>query len=147
MSNMSLLHFTVNAFWLLCCCTRSCVHAQVLPATSSDMLSRDRELISAQHDATFIPASQQGSSNTDSMARSKPASLLSMDNGSAASKIGSFSGYDQMQGMQSSADSAQGQQMGDSGLAGWRQQSMSGIAGSQVLAGSHNRGGRHTHQE
>ena len=115
----------------------------MLPATSSDMLSRDRELISAQHDATFIPASQQSSSNPETLARSKPASLLSMDNGSAASKIG----YDQMQGIQSSADTAQGQQIGDSGLPGWRQQSMSGIAGSQSLAGSHNRGGRHTHQE
>ena len=110
-------------------------------------MSRDREFISAQHDPTLFSSSRQVSGNSNSMARAKPASLLSLDNGSAAGKLGSFSSYDKVQAVSSVASTAQGQQLGSSEAGNWGPQSMSGINGSQMLAGMQGTAGRHTHED
>lgn len=120
----------------------------MLPATSSDLVSMDRELISAQHDRAFMSAPHQAAGNADSMNRSKPGSLLSMDTGNAASNAGSFSSYDKLQGMPSLSDNMHVQHANDSGTAAWGQQSMNGLAGAlSVSTISHGTRGRHTHDE
>ena len=113
------------------------------------MVSRERELIAAQHDATFIPADQQGPAHPDSRAPSKPASLLSVDSGLAAGKMSSFSSHNKVQSMQALASIGQGQQLGEAegGGLGWGQQNVSRIAGLQNLADAQSSSGRHTHQE
>lgn len=120
----------------------------MLPATSSDMMSRERDFISAQLDPTLFFNNQQLSGNSDSMVRAKPASLLSMDNGSAASKLGSFSSYDKVQVVSSHASTAQGQHLGSS-EAGNRglQSMMNSIDGPQRLAGMLGTNDRHTHED
>ena len=117
----------------------------MLPATSSDMMSRDREFISAQHDPTFFSSNQQVSGNSDSMARAKPVSLLSLDNGSIAGELGSFSSYDKVSSV---TRTAQGQQLGSSKAGHWDSESMvSCIDGSQRLADMQGTAGRHTHDD
>lgn len=119
-----------------------------MPATSSDIMSRDPEFISAQHDSTLSSSSRQVSGNSHSMARAKPASLLSLDNGSAAGKLGSFSSYDKVQALSSVASTAQGQHLDSSEAGGWGSQSMiSAIDGSQMLTGMQGTAGRHTHED
>ena len=121
---------------------------QVLPATNSDMMSRDRELISAQHDGRYFSSSQQASGDFEGMGNAKLTSLLSMDNGSAADKLGSFTGYDQVQTVSSLAGgTAPGQQSGMSGMANWGPDSTNNIDGLPNQAGLQGRGGRHTHAD
>lgn len=120
---------------------------QVLPATSSDMMSRDGEFISAQHDPTFVSSNQQVSGSSDSMARAKPASLLSLDT-SGTGKLGSFSSYDKVQAVSSVASTAQGQQLGSNKAGNWGSESMmSSVHASQRLAGMQGTIGRHTHED
>ncbi len=108
----------------------------------------DRELISAQHDRAFMSAPHQGAGNADSLNRSKPGSLLSMDTGNAAGNAGSFSSYDKLQGMPSLSDNMHVQHANDNGTAAWGQQSMNGFAGAlSVSTISHGTSGRHTHDE
>ena len=120
---------------------------QVLPATSSDLMSRERELISAQHDATRFSSGQQVSGNSDSVDHPKPASFLSIDHGSAVGKLGSFSSYNKVQDVSSFASTAQEQQLGASVSANWGPPSMSSMDRSQNLAGMQSSGGRHTHND
>ncbi len=117
---------------------------QVLPATSSDLASMDREFISAQRERAFMSSPQQGLATPDTMTRSKPASLLSMDNGSAAADAGSFASYQKLQGMQSFTDSVKMQRAGDSGMGTWSQNSN---AAAQNIALGQSMGNRHTHDE
>ncbi|DBB10129.1 TPA: hypothetical protein ACH3X3_001713 [Trebouxia sp. C0006] len=121
---------------------------QVLPATSSDLVSMDRELISAQHNRAFMSAPHQAAGNAESLTRSKPGSLLTMDTGNAAGDAGSFSSYDKLQGMPSLSDNMHVQHANDNGMAAWGQQSMNGFAGAlSVSTISHGTRGRHTHDE
>ncbi len=95
-----------------------------------------------------MSAPHQAAGNADSMNRSKPGSLLSMDTGNAASNAGSFSSYDKLQGMPSLSDNMHVQHANDSGTAAWGQQSMNGLAGAlSVSTISHGTRGRHTHDE
>ena len=121
----------------------------MLPATSSDLVSMDRELISAQHDRAFMPAPHQHAGNADSLNRSKPGSLLSMDTGDAAGDAGSFSSYDKLQGMPLLPDNMHVQHANDNGMAAWgQQQTMDGFASAlSVSTISHGTRGRHTHDE
>lgn len=120
----------------------------MLPATSSDMMSRERDFISAQHDPTLFSSNQQPSGNSDSMVRAKPSSLLSLDNGNAASKLGSFSSYDKMQVVSSHASTAQGQHLGSSAAGNWGPPSMiNSMDGPQRLAGMLGTNDRHTHED
>ena len=82
------------------------------------------------------------------MARTKAASLLSLDNGSTAGKLSSYSSYDKLQAVSSVASAAQGQQLGSSEAGNWGPQSMmSGVDGSHMLAGMQGTAGRHTHED
>lgn len=109
-------------------------------------MSRERDFISAQHDPTLFSSNQQLSGNSDSTARAKPASLLSLDNGNAASKLGSFSSYDKVQVVSSHAGTAQGQHLGSREAGNWGPQSMmNSIDGPQRLAGMLGTNDRHTH--
>lgn len=120
----------------------------MLPATSSDLVSMDRELISAQHNRAFMSAPHQAAGNAESLTRSKPGSLLTMDTGNAAGDAGSFSSYDKLQGMPSLSDNMHVQHANDNGMAAWGQQSMNGFAGAlSVSTISHGTRGRHTHDE
>ena len=111
-------------------------------------MSRDRELISAQHDGRYFSSSQQASGDFEGMGNAKLTSLLSMDNGSAADKLGSFTGYDQVQTVSSLAGgTAPGQQSGMSGMANWGPDSTNNIDGLPNQAGLQGRGGRHTHAD
>ncbi|KAL0031206.1 hypothetical protein WJX77_009499 [Trebouxia sp. C0004] len=121
---------------------------QVLPATSSDLVSMDRELISAQHDRAFMFAPHQGAGNAEGLNRSKPGSLLSMDTGNAARDAGSFSSYDKLQGMASLPDNMHVQHANANGMAAWGQQTMDGFASAlSVSTTSYGTRGRHTHDE
>lgn len=118
---------------------------QVLPATSSDMMSRERDFISAQHDPTLFSFNQQRSGNSDSTVRAKPASLLSLDSGNAASKLGSISSYDKVQVAPSLASTAQGQHLGSSAAGNWGPQSMmNSMDGPAGMLGTND---RHTHED
>jgi hypothetical protein len=108
----------------------------------------DRELISAQHDRAFMSAPHQGAGNAESLNRSKPGSLLSMDTGNAAGDSGSFSSFDKLQGMPSLTDNMHVQHANDTGMAAWGQQTMNGFASVLgVSTISHGSRGRHTHDE
>ena len=133
---------------LSCPCSGVCTGLQVLPATSSDLVSMDRELISAQHDRAFMPAPHQHAGNADSLNRSKPGSLLSMDSGNAAGQAGSFSSYDKLQGMPLLPENMRVQHANENGMAEWGQQTMDGFASAHSVSTiSHGTRGRHTHDE
>ena len=132
--------------WTLPDC--SCQLLQVLPATSSDLVSMDRDLISAQRDRAFMSPQQQSPASAEGMNRSKPTSFLSMDKGGAAGSVGSFSSHDKLQGMLSFSDSMHVQHAVESGMAAWGQQSRSGTTGvSSSNAVAHSSGARHTHDD
>ena len=117
----------------------------MLPATSSDLVSMDRELISAQHDRASFSSPQQPNLG---VSRSKPSSLLSINNDGAAGMSGSFASYNKLQGVQSGySESLQMQRAHDSGMGLWDQKSMNGTVVSQMTAFGQSSGGRHTHNE
>ena len=108
----------------------------------------DRDLISAQRDRAFMSAQQQSPASGEGMSRSKPTSFLSMDKGSTAGNVGSFSSHDKLQGMQSFSDSMHEQRADESGTTAWAQQSRNGITGiTSSSAIAHISGARHTHDD
>ena len=84
-----------------------------------------------------MPAPHQAAGNAESLTRSKPGSLLTMDTGNAAGDAGSFSSYDKLQGMPSLSDNMHVQHANDNGFAG----------ALSVSTISHGTRGRHTHDE
>ncbi|KAL3159508.1 hypothetical protein ABBQ38_009926 [Trebouxia sp. C0009 RCD-2024] len=121
---------------------------QVLPATNSDVMSRERELISAQHSGRYFSSSQHASGEFDGIGSAKPTSLLSMDNSTAADKLASFPAYDQVQTVSSLASStAPGQQLDVSKVANFGPDGANNTDGSPNLAGLPGRSGRHTHAD
>lgn len=89
-----------------------------------------------------MSAPHQGAGNAESLNRSKPGSLLSMDTGNAAADAGSFSAYDKLQGMTLLSDKMRVQHANGNGMAAWGQETMDGVATI-----SHGTRGRHTHDE
>ena len=119
--------------------------SQVLPATSSDMVSRDRELISAQHDRAYTSTQQQGFQDPEGFPGSKPTSFRSLDSASQINKTGSMTSYDQLQGVQSGyADNMQIPEGGQGAMANW---SHDNVSADRLDMSSSQSNGRHTHQE
>lgn len=119
-----------------------------MPATNSDVMSRERELISAQHSGRYFSSSQHASGEFDGIGSAKPTSLLSMDNSTAADKLASFPAYDQVQTVSSLASStAPGQQLDVSKVANFGPDGANNTDGSPNLAGLPGRSGRHTHAD
>ena len=141
-------HLPVAMGSTACQCGREVLpcNLQVLPATPSDLVSRDRELISAQHNRAYLPQ-QQGSQDDPAVPMSKPTSFLSMDNSSQVGNLHSLISYDKMQGLPAGySDSMQMHDGENGGQATWNRELVGAAVGGHDNSNTQTRA-RHTHQE